>query len=67
MEKEKSGLSTFLAVLGMLALVAAGAYFALKFLKKKKCCCCDGEGENEIEDCDETVCIIDEDSEDETI
>ena len=62
MEKEKSGLSTFLAVLGMLALVAAGAYFAIKFLKKKKCCC---EGEDEIEDCDDTVCIIDEDAEEE--
>lgn len=66
MEKEKSVLSTILAIIGIFALAAAGAYFALKFLKKKKCCC-DGEGENEIEDCDETVCIIDEDSEDETI
>ena len=66
MEKGKNSsiFGTFCAVIGVLALLATGAYFAMKFLKKKNCCCC-GEGEEEIEDCDDTVCIIDEDTEEE--
>lgn len=65
MEKGKNSsiFGTFCAVIGVLALLATGAYFAMKFLKKKNCCC--GEGEEEIEDCDDTVCIIDEDTEEE--
>ena len=59
-EKSTNVFGIFCAVVGALTLLAAGAYFAMKFLKKKKCCC---EGEDEIEDCDDTVCIIDEDAE----
>ena len=62
-EKNSSAFGIFCAVIGVLALLATGAYFAMKFLKKKKCCC--DEGEEEIEDCDDTVCIIDEDTEEE--
>ena len=61
-EKNTNVFGIFCAVVGALTLLAAGAYFAMKFLKKKKCCC---EGEDEIEDCDDTVCIIDEDAEEE--
>ena len=63
-EKGTNVFGIFCAVVGALTLLAAGAYFAMKFLKKKNCCCCEGD-ENEIEDCDDTVCIIDEDTEEE--
>ena len=55
--EEKKGLNWGVIVgiiVATVAVLAAGAYLALKLLKKKECCCEDGE----LEECD--ICVLDE-------
>ena len=44
-------------VVGTIAVLAAGAFFAIKLLQKKNACCC----EDEL--CDEDICVLDQELE----
>lgn len=60
MENKKTNWGLIIGVIiATVAVLSAGAYLALRILKKKKCTCCD----EELDDAD--ICVLDdEDAED---
>ena len=58
MEEKKTNWGVIIGVVvATIAVLAVGAVFAIKLLKKKKACCC----EDEL--CDEDICVLDEELE----
>ena len=58
MEEKKTNWGVIIGVVvATIAVLAVGAIFAIKLLKKKKACCC----EDEL--CDEDICVLDEELE----
>lgn len=58
MENKKTNWGLIIGVvIATVAVISAGAFIAVKILKKKKCNCCD-----ELDDAD--ICVLDDDADD---